>query len=208
VTAPVQSPTDHRERLLAGMADAIRETGSFQQTTVADIVRRARTSRRTFYEHFDDREDCFLALFDVVAAEALTAIAEEATGDASWAERVDRALAAYLDEVAAEPELSRACLQEIQGLGPRGAERVRRMTERWARQIVLLVEEGSRLDPAVQPISMEVATVISGGFRDLMIATLDQGRELSELQSVGSDLMRRLTARDRSPQAPDPLPQT
>jgi AcrR family transcriptional regulator len=208
VTAPVQSPTDHRERLLAGMADAIRETGSFQQTTVADIVRRARTSRRTFYEHFDDREDCFLALFDVVAAQALTAIADEATGGAPWAERVDRALAAYLDEVAAEPELSRACLQEIQGLGPRGAERVRRMTERWARQIVLLVEEGSRLDPAVQPISMEVATVISGGFRDLMIATLDQGRELSELQSVGSDLMRRLTARDRSPQAPDPLPQT
>jgi AcrR family transcriptional regulator len=207
VTAPVQSPTDHRERLLAGMADAIRESGSFQQTTIADVVRRARTSRRTFYEHFDGREDCFLALFDVVSAEALAAIADEATGGAPWAERVDRALAAYLDEVAAEPELSRACLQEIQGLGPRGAERVRRMTERWARQIVLLVEEGSRLDPAVQSISMEVATVISGGFRDLMIATLDQGRDLSELQSVGSDLMRRLTARDQR-LAPDPVPQT
>ncbi|MGK8503292.1 TetR/AcrR family transcriptional regulator [Nocardia asiatica] len=50
-----------RRRLLDGMAVAVRERG-YQDTTVADVVRHARTSRRTFYEHFSSKQDCFIAL--------------------------------------------------------------------------------------------------------------------------------------------------
>src|SRR5689334_1416421 len=92
---PPPETSDHRERLLVGMADAIRERGNFASTTVAEIVARARTSRRTFYEHFMDREACFLALADEISEGLMATIAAAAGGDGTFTARVDRALAAY-----------------------------------------------------------------------------------------------------------------
>jgi len=57
----VTAPAEFRRRLLEGMAAAIRECG-FRDSTVADVVRYARTSRRTFYAHFPSRQACFIAL--------------------------------------------------------------------------------------------------------------------------------------------------
>lgn len=183
-----------RERLLAGMADAVREHGS-QQATVAEVVRRARTSRRTFYQHFEDREACFLALCDVLGERLLTTIADAATGEGPWAERVDRTLAAYLGALAADPGLVRSCMQDAPGLGPAGAALHRDMSARWAQLIVRLVEEARAHDDGLRPLSIEAATVLTGGFRDLALVTLEQGRDPLELLGVGSDLIRRVTMR-------------
>ena len=191
------SPTSaggFRDRLLAGMADAVREDG-FQQATVAEVVRRARTSRRTFYQHFEDREACFLALFDVVSDGLLRTIAEAATGAGRWEQRVERTIAAYLEALAEDPELVRSCIQETPGLGPAGQARVREMNRRWAELIVRLVDEARQHDAEVRPLSIEAATVITGGFRDLVIVTIEQGRDLMELREVGVDLIRRITQR-------------
>jgi AcrR family transcriptional regulator len=184
-----------RERLLTGMAEAIREQGGLKPVTVAEVVRHAHTSRRTFYQHFADRDDCFLALFDVVSSALLERIANAATGDGPFGERVDRAVAAYLGAVAAEPVLTRACIQETPALGTEGMERVQALHERWARQIMRLVEEARRHDDALRPLPLEVATIITGGFRDLVISALDQGRDLTELQDVAGDVLRRITMR-------------
>jgi AcrR family transcriptional regulator len=184
-----------RDRLLVGMAEAIRDEGGFRAVTVAEVVRRARTSRRTFYEHFDDRDACFLALFDVVSAALLERIADAATGEGPFGERVDRAVAAYLGAVAAEPVLTRACIQETPAMGAEGMMRVQALHERWARQIVLLVDEARRHDDTLRPLPLEVATIITGGFRDLVISALDQGRDLTELQDVAGDVLRRITLR-------------
>jgi AcrR family transcriptional regulator len=184
-----------RERLLLGMAQAIREHGGLRPVTVAEVVRHAHTSRRTFYQHFADRDDCFLALFDVVSSALLERIADAATGDGPFGERVDRAVAAYLGAVAAEPVLTRACIQETPAMGPAGMARVQALHERWARQIVLLVEEAQRHDDTLRPLPLEVATIITGGFRDLVLTALDQGRDLTELQDVAGDVLRRITMR-------------
>jgi AcrR family transcriptional regulator len=184
-----------RERLLMGMAEAIRERGGLKPVTVAEVVRHAHTSRRTFYQHFADRDDCFLALFDVVSSALLERIADAATGDGPFGERVDRAVAAYLGAVAAEPVLTRACIQETPAMGAMGMERVQALHERWARQIMLLVEEARRHDDGLRPLPLEVATIITGGFRDLVITALDQGRDLTELQDVAGDVLRRITMR-------------
>jgi len=189
------TPGGFRDRLLLGMADAIREHGDFRSVTVAEVVRRARTSRRTFYQHFDDREACFLALFDVVSEGLLTTIAEAATGEGPFGDRVDRAMAAYLGALAAEPVLARSCIEEAGSVGPDGTARVRAMNERWARQTMRLVEEAREHDDALRPLPFEVATIITGGFRDLVITTLDEGRDLTELQDVASDVFRRITMR-------------
>ncbi|WP_027007622.1 TetR/AcrR family transcriptional regulator [Conexibacter woesei] len=189
----VSSAGGFRERLLVGMAEAIREHGSLRPVTVAEVVRNAKTSRRTFYQHFADRDACFLALFDVVSEALLLRIADAATGDAPFAERSEAALGAYLEAVAAEPVLTRACIQETPSIGPDGLARVQRMNERWARQIMLLVEEAREHDATLRPLPLEVATIITGGFRDLVITALDQGRDITELHDVAIDVLRRIT---------------
>jgi AcrR family transcriptional regulator len=193
--AAVSEPGSNRDRLLAAMADAVRELG-FQRATVAEVVRRARTSRRTFYEHFPDREACFLALFDDYSERLLETIAHAATDEAgTWTERVDRTIAAYLDALAGDPELCRSLLQETPALGAEGAARLRAMNQRWAGLIARLVEEACAADPQLRPLPLEAAIVITGGFRDLVVVTLEQGRDLRELRGVGGDLIRRLTMR-------------
>ncbi|HWH93482.1 MAG TPA: TetR/AcrR family transcriptional regulator [Baekduia sp.] len=196
-TTPTPLRTDgcFRERLLAGMADAIREHGALKPVTVAEVVRHARTSRRSFYQHFADRDACFLALFDVVGAALLETIADAAAGAGPFGARVDRAVAAYLGAIAAEPVLTRACIQEMPALGPEGMERVTAMHERWARQFMVLVDEARRHDGTLRTLPLEVATIITGGFRDLVITALDQGRDLTELQDVAGDVLRRVTLR-------------
>lgn len=188
----VSSAGGFRERLLVGMAEAIRTHGSLRPVTVAEVVRNAKTSRRTFYQHFADRDACFLALFDVVSEALLLRIADAATGDAPFSERLEAGVAAYLGAVAAEPVLTRACIQETPAM-PDGLARVQKLHERWAHQIMLLVEEARAHDATLRPLPLEVATIITGGFRDLVITALDQGRDLTELQDVAIDVLRRIT---------------
>jgi AcrR family transcriptional regulator len=192
VPHPLPTAAGYRERLLSGMAEAIRERGGFRAVTVAEVVRHARTSRRTFYQHFEDREQCFLALFDIVAEGLLETIADAATGSGPFGDRVDRGLAAYLGAVAAEPVLSRAIIQETPAIVPEGMSRQRAMNERWARQIMRLIEEARAEDPTLRPLSFEAATIITGGYRDLVLTALEEGRDLSELQDVAGDVLRRI----------------
>ena len=183
----------HRDRLLAAMADAIR-AGGFQGTTVADVVGRARTSRRTFYQHFEDREHCYLALFDVVTERVLDIIGETATGEGPWTQRVDRTLAAYFGVLIAEPELTRSYMQEMPAMVSGGAAHVRAGNERAARQLVRMAAEAGEHDPSVRPLRFEAALVVVGGLRELVMWALDDGRDLGELHAVAGDLLRRITS--------------
>src|SRR5205085_10759661 len=97
------------------MAAAI-EVKGYRETTVADVVRIARTSRRTFYEQFDDREACFLALFDATNDRTMEEIADAVHPDTPLEEQVDRALEAYIDNVCRHPGLYRSFVRELPGL--------------------------------------------------------------------------------------------
>src|ERR1700712_3524148 len=79
--------TEPRARLLLAMASAIEEKG-FNATTVADVVRIAKVSRRTFYEQFGDRDECFLELYDATGDWLLRLVGEAASVDVDWPERV------------------------------------------------------------------------------------------------------------------------
>ncbi|MCW2997474.1 MAG: TetR/AcrR family transcriptional regulator [Solirubrobacterales bacterium] len=188
----LDSQGSHRQRLLAAMADAIREDG-LQATTVAGVVRRARTSRRTFYQHFDDLDGCYLALFDAFNEHLLNAILEAATGEGPWPDRIDRTLGAYLGTLAAEPELTRSYVQDAGSLGEAGALHVRRIIEQFARELSRLVEEASGHDPSLRPLPYDAAIVLVGGLRYLVIVAIADGRDLAELAGICGDLVRRLT---------------
>src|SRR5580692_318125 len=95
-------PAGHRDRLIAAMATSIEEKG-YRDTTVADVVRIAKTSRRNFYEHFADRDACFLALFDATNDAMMRQIAGAVQPDRPLDEQVDRAVDAYIGNVMAQP---------------------------------------------------------------------------------------------------------
>ena len=95
-------PLGHRERLIAAMATSIEERG-YRETTVADVVRLARTSRRNFYEHFDDRDGCFLALFDAASQSMLDSIAAAVDPESSLEGQVDSAVEAYKRSIKVAP---------------------------------------------------------------------------------------------------------
>jgi AcrR family transcriptional regulator len=174
---------DHRERLIAAMAQSIEEKG-YRETTVADVVRLARTSRRTFYEHFDDRAGCFLALFEETNEETMTAVASAVRPEDPLEAQVDRALDAYLESVMAQPALYTSFVRELPGLGREATERALAVMERFAALLVTLVESGRREQPELvsRPLTQDMALIIVGGLRELMVVSLQQRRDLREVR--------------------------
>lgn len=179
---------NHRERLLEAMADAIREHG-FRATTVAEVVRRARTSRRTFYEHFDDREQCFLELFDAMNIVLSGRIAAALDPAAPWQEQVELAVAVYIDEIARERELAIACTREMAGLGEAGAARQRKELEQFADLLVALVAVVGE-HSEVSTIDKSTAIMITGGLRELAAYGLEGNATPDELKATASGLIK------------------
>jgi AcrR family transcriptional regulator len=190
-TNQLQPAAGHRERLIGAMAASIQAKG-YRETTVADVVRIARTSRRTFYEQFEDREACFLALFDATNDQMMDEIAAAVSPDRSLEEQVDRALDAYIDNVTGHPELYRSFVRELPGLGKAGANRQLAVTERFARLLVELVESGRRAQPdlVARPLKADTAIIIVGGLRELAVISLQEGRDVRELRASAGETVK------------------
>ena len=184
-------PAGHRERLIAAMAASIEEKG-YRDTTVADVVRIARTSRRNFYEHFADRDACFLALFDATNEAMMREIAEAVQSDRPLNEQVDRAVDAYIHNVAATPALYRSFVRELPGLGQTGADRGLATLERFAEMLVSFVESGRQAQPELdlRPLTMDTAIIIVGGLRELLVIALQRGRDMHELRTSAGETIK------------------
>jgi AcrR family transcriptional regulator len=174
----------HRERLIAAMAGSIIEKG-YRDTTVADVVRLARTSRRSFYEHFEDRDACFLALFDATNDAMMDEIAAAVHPDQTLDQQVDSAMDAYIDTVARQPALYASFVRELPGLGQAGAERGLATLERFAALLVTLVDSSRAVQPGIgaRPLTMDTAIIIVGGLRELAVISLQRGRDVRELRA-------------------------
>jgi AcrR family transcriptional regulator len=109
-----------RGRLLDAIAQIVAEKG-YAPTTVADVIERAGVSRKTFYEHFRDKEACFLAAYDA-GVDILLATMRQA-GDTRGRVR------AYLQTLAAEPAFARTFLIEVAAAGPEALRRRRLVHE-------------------------------------------------------------------------------
>jgi AcrR family transcriptional regulator len=190
----MEAPTPEH-RLIAAMAASIEEKG-YRDTTVADVVRIARTSRRTFYEHFADREACFLALFRATVEQTMARIAGAVRPEDPWERQVDCAIEAYIDGVSAQPALQKSFVRELPALGAAGAEQQRQVIEGYARTLVALVEAGRRAQPdsGVGPLPFDVAVIIVGGLRELLIIAVQQGRAPSEMKGAAAGVVKAILA--------------
>jgi AcrR family transcriptional regulator len=113
---------NQRERLIAGLAEAIAENG-YSGTTIAHITRHAAVSRRTFYEHFSSKDECFVAAYDTVMVELRDRVSAAFEGAEDWPHAVKAGIGAMLEFLAAEPSLARLCMVEALVAGPVVVER-------------------------------------------------------------------------------------
>jgi AcrR family transcriptional regulator len=106
-----------RERLIAGLAEAVAEKG-YAAVTLTDIVKHAKVSRRVFYANFEGKEQCFLAAFEVVVVHLRELVAEAVAPLDGWPQKALAATRATLAFLASEPDLARLCLVESRAAGP------------------------------------------------------------------------------------------
>jgi AcrR family transcriptional regulator len=172
-----------RERLLAAMIGAVTESG-YSTLTVQNVLTRAGISRPTFYEQFEDKEDCFLAAFDASAArmrERIEAVAADA--GTSWRDRLRRGIAELLQFIADEPEEARMVIVEARASSPVGLRRRDELLDHFAACIDAFVRED--LDEA--PSAIAAAGVV-GGIESVIYARLQKG-ETDDLDALLPSLM-------------------
>jgi AcrR family transcriptional regulator len=109
-----------RARIFDAIIRAVAEKG-YAATTVADVTARSRISRRTFYEQFSDKEDCFLQAYEAASQATLDAVAAATRGIpvAEWHEHLRISLETYVAVLAEDPELAQVTLIDVLGAGPR-----------------------------------------------------------------------------------------
>lgn len=178
-------PSRHRERLLEGLAASIREKG-LQGTQVSDIVRHARTSRRTFYECFPDKESCFVELVEAARAVVIDSVRKAVDPKASWQEQVDSAVDAYVEALQIDPAITVIVVRELPMLGERGLRLLRESVELYSELVVGLVVD----DPDVGPVPVEVAVMLVGGILELVSRALDRGEDVAATAGVVKQVMK------------------
>jgi AcrR family transcriptional regulator len=174
--------TNQRERMLDAVADVVSFEG-YAEMSVEEIVRAAGVSRRTFYDHFTDKEDAFLQAFDEVAADVLQRVVAAAKRHSGFAEAVIASLREFLEFAAAEPRFADMCIVEALAAGPAATERRNAMM----REFSALLERGAEsLPDGGKPPALTAETVI-GGIHEVVYSRVLEGRP-AELPALLPDL--------------------
>ena len=102
--------------MMEAIAKAVAEKG-YAATTVADVIDGAGVSRRTFYEQFDGKEECFLAAFDTGIGYLLSEMSRATRGVGDWRERMNAGVRTMLSVLAADPAFTRIGTIEVLAAG-------------------------------------------------------------------------------------------
>jgi AcrR family transcriptional regulator len=166
-----------RDRILDGLAASIGERG-YRDTTVADIVRHARTSKRTFYEQFASKEECLIELLrknnDQLIANIQTAVDPEA----QWRDQIGQAAEAYVDHIASRPAVTLSWIREAPALGVVARPLHRLAMSQLTDMLVTLTDSPGFRRAKLSPISRPLALILLGGLRELTALFVEDDRDL------------------------------
>jgi AcrR family transcriptional regulator len=174
-----------RERLLAAMLRAVSELG-YREANVQDVIDRAGVSRPTFYEHFTNKEDCFLAAFDTSAARLRAAVgaAADRAGD-NWRDQVRFGLETLLSFMSSEPETARVLVVEARAAS---ADAQLRRDELLGHFSTCIDQRVRQLLPHAPVASTVTSLGIVGGVEATLYSRLNRG-QIDELDSLLPALM-------------------
>jgi len=179
---------DQRERLYEAMIKAVDERG-FVATTISDLVAGAGVSRRSFYEHFENKEECLLATYDALVGRLTARIVEAHDPEDEWTNQIEAFVRALFEASSERPDAARLVTVEMGAAGPVGIER-------WARDAELLstfvtsIFEGA---PGEGSVPVPVARAIVGALRTILYSRVRRERSSrslkAELQKLTPDVV-------------------
>src|SRR3954471_4191414 len=174
-----------RVRMLEAMAETVAAKG-YGGTTVGDVVAGAGVSRKTFYEHFRDKEECFLAAFDSGVETLLGAIAAAEPEEPTRMSLVRARVRAYLVTLAARPAFARTFLIEVFAAGPLALERRQRVHARFEQFLRGLHSEVRREFPDIPEVSDTVWVAAIGALNEVVSQRVREGRidDLPQLEDT------------------------
>src|SRR3954471_1886353 len=174
-----------RQRMLDAMVEIVAAKG-YAATTVGDVVSGAGVSRKTFYEHFSDKEECFLAAFDSGVDALLEAIAAAQPEEPTRLGLVRARVRAYLVTLAARPAFAHTFLIEVFAAGPRALERRQRVHSRFEQFLAHLHTEARREFPDLPPVSDATWVAAVGAVSEVVSQRVREGRteDLPELEDT------------------------
>jgi AcrR family transcriptional regulator len=174
-----------RQRMTDAVAAAVADKG-YAAATVGDVVAGAGVSRKTFYEHFRDKEECFLAAFDAGVETLLAAIVAAEPKQPGWEGMLRARVRAYLETLAARPEFARTFMLEVFAAGPRALERRAQVHERFAQLIADLYAQTEREFPELPAVPDPIWTAAVGALNELVTVHVRQGltERLPELEDT------------------------
>ncbi|HYM55611.1 MAG TPA: TetR family transcriptional regulator [Solirubrobacteraceae bacterium] len=159
--------------MLAAAVEAVEDVG-YARMTVAQVIGRARVSRKTFYDVFTDREDCFLAAFDQALSQASVLAAEAYERESGWRDGVRSALARLLMFLDDEPGLAKLCVVEALGAGERVLERRAKVLD----ELAALIDQGRFVTNATrEPPDVTAEGVVGAIFAVLHTRLLEGGKK-------------------------------
>ncbi|MEU4713968.1 TetR/AcrR family transcriptional regulator [Micromonospora purpureochromogenes] len=172
-----------RQRLLDGLAVSIAEVG-YRNTTVADVVRHARTSRRTFYAHFSDKEACFVALLTDANEEMIRQISAAVDPSALWTSQVRQAIEAWIASAESAPAITLSWIRDVPALGTAARRLQRDVMESFILMIQTLCDTDEWRSVGAGPVARPLAIMLLGGLRELIAATVEDGGPISDVTEV------------------------
>jgi AcrR family transcriptional regulator len=189
-------------RLICAIADSVADKG-YAETTVADVIAIAGVSRKTFYEHFKDKEECFLAAYDEGAKSTYDAMLRAGEGHADWREILDAVFTTWLEFLDADLAFTRAYMIEFWAAGDAARERWKARRDRTAGLLKTLHKRARKEDPSIEPVSDTVIAAVVGGVNRVVISHVLAGdpRPLTDLRP---ELIRFITLALASHEPPAP----
>lgn len=159
-----------RQLILEAMVRVVGHQG-YKATSVADVIEEADVSRTTFYKHFEDKHECFLAAYDMVTERVLDEVIANCDGEQAWLERVRIGLTTIVEMFALDPPLARTAIVEVAAAGADARQRhwnaITRFTE--------FLEDGEELAGG-RELPDNIALMAAGAVSGLIFDELLTGR--------------------------------
>jgi AcrR family transcriptional regulator len=168
---------NQRERILAGVAMEASESG-YAAMTVESIISRAGVSRRTFYEHFKNKHEAYLAAYDEAAARLVRRVVTAVETVEGFVRRTEKGLGALLSFLAADPAVARMCIVEVMAAGPEAIDRRAESVRAFATLV-----DGHARDLLDEQVPLLTAETIVGGIYEVVYTRVlrDETTSLPEL---------------------------
>jgi AcrR family transcriptional regulator len=185
---PEEVAADQRERLYEAMIKSVDERG-FVATTISDLVAGAGVSRRSFYEHFENKEECLLATYDALVGGLTARIVEAYIPEDEWTNQIEAFVRALFEASSDRPDAARLVSVEMGAAGSVGIERWARDAERLARFVTYIFEQA----PGEGSVPAPIARAIVGALRTILYSRVRRERSSrslkAELQKLTPDVV-------------------